>query len=320
MLAVAVTSPLDAPKAALKVMPALVLIVLGAVFAVLNHNFYSAENIQNIVLASSVLLTIASASTFVILLGCIDLSVGAIASMSGMVAALLVPDLGTAAVLVSVAIGAAIGLVNGVLHVGLRIPSFLVTLGTMTSLSGAIMLLTNGGPVPILDRNFVNLANGALIPSVPNIGLWAVATYLALVLVDRRSLFGRHILAIGGSERIASLIGIHVGRCKIQAFALSGAAAGLAGALLAARLQTAAVAMGDGLNLQAIATIIIGGTFITGGTGSVARTLVGVLVIVVLANGLDLMGVHPYLQTVIKSLVVLVAVIVMNDRRVSILK
>lgn len=93
MLAVAVTSSLDAPKAALKVMPALVLIVLGAVFAVLNHNFYSAENIQNIVLASSVLLTIASASTFVILLGCIDLSVGAIASMSGMVAALLVPDL-----------------------------------------------------------------------------------------------------------------------------------------------------------------------------------------------------------------------------------
>ena len=235
-----------------------------------------------------------------ILLGCIDLSVGAVASMSGMVAALLYRyrnrggpgERGH---------GLAIGLVNGVIHVGLRIPSFLVTLGTITSLSGAIMLLTNRGPVQILDRNFINLANGTLIPSIPNIGLCALAVYLIFVIVDRRTLFGRHVLAIGGSERIASLIGIHVGRCKIEAFALSGAAAGLAGALLAARLETAAVAMGDGLNLQAIATIIIGGTFITGGTGSVARTLVGVLVIVVLANGLDLMAVHPYLQTVIKS-------------------
>jgi ribose transport system permease protein len=319
-MSTAATTSAFAPQTAIKVMPPLVLIALAAVFSALNRNFYSGENIQNIVLASSVLLTIASASTFVILLGCIDLSVGAVASMSGMVAALLVPDIGVAAVLVSVAVGLAIGLLNGVIHVGLRIPSFLVTLGTMTSLSGAIMLLTNGGPVPILDRHFINLANGTLIPSVPNIGLWALTVYLIFVLVDRRTLFGRHVLAIGGSERIASLIGIHVGRCKIQAFALSGAAAGLAGALLSARLETAAVAMGDALNLQTIATIIIGGTFITGGTGSVARTLVGVLVIVVLANGLDLMAVHPYSQTVIKSLVVLLAVMVMNDRRLSILK
>ena len=122
MSAAATTSPLVAPQTAVKVMPALVLMVLGAVFSTLNHNFYSGGNIQNIVLASSVLLTIASASTFVILLGCIDLSVGAVASMSGMVAALLVPDIGIAAVLVSVAIGLAIGLVNGVIHVGLRIP------------------------------------------------------------------------------------------------------------------------------------------------------------------------------------------------------
>ena len=301
-MSTAATTSAFAPPTAIKVMPPLVLIVLAAVFSALNQNFYSGENIQNIVLASSVLLTIASASTFVILLGCIDLSVGAVASMSGMVAALLVPDIGVAAVLVSVAVGLAIGLLNGVIHVGLRIPSFLVTLGTMTSLSGAIMLLTNGGPVPILDRHFINLANGTLIPSVPNIGLWAIMVYLIFVLVDRRTLFGRHVLAIGGSERIASLIGIHVGRCKIQAFALSGAAAGLGGALLSARLETAAVAMGDALNLQTIATIIIGGTFITGGAGSVARTLVGVLVVVVLANGLDLMAVHPYAQTVIKVL------------------
>jgi ribose/xylose/arabinose/galactoside ABC-type transport system permease subunit len=301
-------------------MPALVLVVLAAAFSGLNRNFYSVGNIQNIVLASSILLTIASASTFVILLGCIDLSVGAVASLSGMAAALLIPDFGPAAIVVSVALGLAIGLVNGTLHVGLRIPSFLVTLGTMTAIGGAIMLLTNGGPVPILDRDFVNFANGTLVPWIPNIGLWALAVYGTFVFVDRRTLFGRHVLAIGGGERIASLIGIHVGRTKIQAFAISGAAAGLAGALLAARLETAAVAMGDGLNLQAIATIVIGGTFITGGVGSVARTLVGVLVVVILANGLDLLAVHPYFQTVIKSLVVLAAVIVMNDRRLRILK
>ena len=308
------------PGGVQRLAPVLFLLVLCLIFALANSNFATFGNLQNLVLASSILLIIASASTFVILLGCIDLSVGAIVSLSGITAALLVPSLGAGAVVVSVAVGLAVGIINGALHVGLRIPSFLVTLGTMTAIGGVALLLNDGRPIPIVHPTFKFLVSGTLIPGVPNIGLWAVAVYLILVLVDRRTLFGRHVMTIGGGERTASLIGIPVGLRKIEAFAISGAAAGFAGALLTARLQTAAIAMGEGLNLQAIATIVIGGTFITGGVGGVARTLTGVLVVVVLSNGLDLLAVHPYVQTVIKGAMVLVAVMAMNDRRLSILK
>ncbi|MFB9261957.1 ABC transporter permease [Bradyrhizobium erythrophlei] len=303
-----------------KFIPVLFLATLCVAFEAANRNFITASNLQNIILASSILLIVASASTFVILLGCVDLSVGAVVSLAGLLTAMAVPVFGTSVLLLATLVGLVVGLINGALHVGLRIPSFLVTLGTMTALGGVALLLNNGAPVPILDKNFVALASGTLFPGIPNIGLWAFACYAALVVVDRRSLFGRHVLAIGGGERVAKLIGIPVARRKIEAFALSGAAAGFAGALLVARLETAAVAMGDGINLQTIATIVIGGTFITGGVGSVARTLTGVLAVVVLANGLDILAVHPYYQTIIKSLMVLIAVVIMSERNVGILK
>src|SRR5665213_2457398 len=178
------------PWTAQRLAPVLFLLVLGLAFALANSNFATFANLQNIVLASSILLIIASGSTFVILLGCIDLSVGAIVSLTGIATALLVPSLGVWAVVVSVAVGLAVGVVNGALHVGLRIPSFLVTLGTMTAIGGVSLLLNDGRPIPIVHPTFKFLVGGTLVPGVPNIGLWAAAVYLVLILVDQRSLFG----------------------------------------------------------------------------------------------------------------------------------
>jgi ribose transport system permease protein len=300
--------------------PALFLIVLYIAFSVLSREFATAANLQNIVLYAALLLMVASSSAFVVLLGCIDLSVGAVATAAGVATALLVPQLGVAAALIGVAVGAALGAMNGFIHIGLRIPSFLGTLGMMTSLEGIALMLTHGSSIPVADERFQMLSRGQLIHGVPNLGLCALFIYVALGWVNTRTLFGRHVMAVGGAERTAALLGLRVGRCKVLAFTLSGAVAGLAGALMTARLGTAAVSMGDSLTLQAIAAIVLGGTFITGGVGSVWRVLIGTLVIAIVANGLDLLAVQPYLQTIIKGGMVLVAVMLMNDRRTRLLK
>ncbi|MFM0133059.1 ABC transporter permease [Paraburkholderia sediminicola] len=300
--------------------PAIVLIALYAAFSVMSREFASIANLRNIVLYSALLLTVASSSALVILLGCIDLSVGAIATVAGIVTAMLVPQLGVAAALAGVLAGATVGSVNGIVHVGLRIPSFLVSLGMMTSLSGVALMLTNGAPIPVADEHFQQLARGQLIRGVPNLGLCALFVYFILGWVNTWTLFGRHVMAVGDNERVAALLGLRVGRCKILAFTLSGAVAGFAGALMTARLGTAAVSMGNSLTLQVIAAVVLGGTFITGGVGSVWRVFSGTLIISIVANGLDLLAVQPYLQTIIKGAIVLAAVILMNDRRAGLLK
>jgi ribose/xylose/arabinose/galactoside ABC-type transport system permease subunit len=286
----------------------------------MSSDFRTVGNVQTIILYSALLLMVASSSAFVILLGCIDLSVGAVATVSGIVAAMLVPQLGIAATIAAVLVGALLGALNGVVHVGLRIPSFLGTLGMMTSLGGVALMLTNGSSIPVADHSFQQLARGQLIYGVPNLGLWAIAVFLVLAWVNTRTLFGRHVMAVGGGERTSALLGLAVGRCKVLAFILSGGVAGFAGALMTARLGTAAVSMGESLTLQAIAAVVLGGTFITGGVGSVWRVFIGTLIISIVANGLDLLAVEPYLQTIIKGAMVLIAVILMNDRRARVLK
>src|SRR5258705_1058523 len=160
--------------------PALVLIVLYVAFSMLSREFATAANLQNIVLYAALLLMVASASAFVILLGCIDLSVGAVATAAGVATGLSVPQLGVAAALVGVVVGSALGAMNGFIHVGLRIPSFLGTLGMMTSLEGVALMLTHGSSIPAADEQFQMLSRGQLIHGVPNLGLCALLIYVVL--------------------------------------------------------------------------------------------------------------------------------------------
>ena len=292
--------------------PLLVLVALGLVFALINPVFASAENARNILYLASILLVASCGATFVILMGSIDLSVGAAATVAGVVAALTVPSLGYGALLLAAVVGLAVGVINGLLFVYLRIPSILVTLGTATSLAGVILFLSGGGSVPIRDSAYIAMTQWEFIPFVPFIVVFAIAVYGVCVLIGERTRFGRMTLAIGGDEQTVALVGVPVALVKIQAFALSGALCGLAGALLASRLGTATGTMGDFLMLETITAVVVGGTAITGGVGGVARTLLGVMVVAMLSNGMSIVAVHPYLQTIIKGCVILLAVVAMN--------
>ena len=292
--------------------PLLVLVALGVVFASINPVFASAENARNILFLASVLLVASCGATFVILMGSIDLSVGASATLAGVVAALTVPSFGYAALLIATLVGLAVGLVNGLLFVFLRIPSILVTLGTATSLVGVTLYLCDGGSVPIRDAAYIAMTQTEIIPYVPLIVFFAVAVYASSVVIGEHTRFGRMTLAIGGDEQTTALVGVRVNLVKIQAFAMSGALGGLAGALLASRLGTGTGTMGDFLMLETITAVVVGGTAITGGVGGVARTLLGVLVVAMLSNGMNIIAVHPYLQTIIKGCVILLAVAAMK--------
>lgn len=292
--------------------PLLVIVLLGVVFAVLNPVFATPENVRNILFLAAILLVASCGATFVILMGSIDLSVGAVATLSGVVAALLVPNLGFLAIVVATFVGLAVGVVNGLLFVYLRIPSILVTLGTATSLTGVILFLSDGGSIPIRDASYIAITQSEFVAYIPTIVVFALLVYVFCVLIGERTRFGRMALAIGGDEQTAKLVGVSVDYVKIQAFALSGALCGLCGALLASRLGTATGTMGDFLMLETITAVVVGGTAITGGVGGVARTLLGVLVVAMLSNGMNIIALHPYLQTIIKGCVILVAVIAMN--------
>ena len=269
--------------------PLLVLVALGLVFALINPVFASAENARNILYLASILLVASCGATFVILMGSIDLSVGAAATVAGVVAALTVPSLGYGALLLAAVVGLAVGVINGLLFVYLRIPSILVTLGTATSLAGVILFLSGGGSVPIRDSAYIAMTQWEFIPFVPFIVVFAIAVYGVCVLIGERTRFGRMTLAIGGDEQTVALVGVPVALVKIQAFALSGALCGLAGALLASRLGTATGTMGDFLMLETITAVVVGGTAITGGVGGVARTLLGVMVVAMLSYTDDLL-------------------------------
>lgn len=297
-----------------KFAPAVLLPLLIAGFAIAQPAYLSAGNINAILLSAGILLIAAIGSTFVILMGSIDLSVGAVATLSGIIVSVVEPQLGLFSIFVGVAVGLAAGLLNGLIYVYLRIPSILVTLGTGTSIAGIVLYISDGSSIPIRDDAFLALTQGSLLPMIPNGAIIAAVVYALMVYVGERTPLGRMTLAIGSDEHTAALVGVRVNRIKVHAFALAGALSGLAGALLASRLGTGTPTMGDYMMLEAVTAVVVGGTSITGGAGAVRLTVLGVLLTTFLANGMNIVAVHPYLQTVIKGAVILLAVFFMSKR------
>jgi ribose/xylose/arabinose/galactoside ABC-type transport system permease subunit len=253
-------------------------------------------------------------------MGSIDLSVGAIVLLVGAITvnAINALGLGVEALAVGILIGALLGTVNGVIFAYGKIPSFVVTLGSLSIFTGAAWELLQGRAIRYDSADFENLAIGQLIPFVQNIGLFAIGAWLVMVFVCFKTRFGRYMFIIGGGEAVARTTGIPVRRYKVMAFALSGMMAGLAGALAVARLGTAGPTLGQDLLLNSLAAIVVGGTSLSGGVGGVHRTLIGVLIIALLDNGLNLMGVNQYSQMMVKGAVVIAAVLVGQDRSKSV--
>jgi len=286
------------------------LVALIVLFTVLEPNFLASGNLRSIAFSLSVTLVAACGAALIILMGSIDLSVGAVASMSGMVAAVLSPDLGYAVFLVGPVVGLLCGAVNGVLYVWLKIPSILMTLGMATTLSGLVLYISDGQSIPILDDRLVAVTHAGPFNATPIIIVYSLAVFFAAVLLHEKTRFGRILFAMGRDEATVRLLGAPIDKVKIAAFAFSGLFAGIAGTLLMSRLGTGAATMGNYLMLETITAVVIGGTAITGGSGAVRLTILGAAIIAVLSNGMNVITLHPYIQTVVKGLAILLAVYV----------
>ncbi len=298
-------------------LPIAVVIMLIVFFSLLTDAFFSLRNMTGILGQASTLLLACLGASFVILMGSIDLSVGAIVLLVGAITvkALNAFGLGIEAVGVSLLVGAALGLGNGLIYAWGRIPSFVVTLGTLSIFTGTAWQILEGRALRFASTDFENLAIGQSIPYVPNIALFALGAWVLASLVGQMTRFGRYMYVIGGGEAVARTAGIPITRYKIYAFVCSGLMAGLAGALAVARLGAAGPTLGQDLLLNTLAAIVVGGTSLSGGIGGVHRTLIGVAIIALLDNGLNLMGVNQYTQMVVKGAVVVVAVLIGQDRR-----
>lgn len=289
----------------------LALLCLG--FALTSDRFLTVNNGIIILQQSAVLLVAAVAMTFVVVSGSIDLSVGSMVALAALGAAAMSDATGAGAVLPAILIGVACGLVNGVLFSYGKIPSFIVTLGTMVIFRGLVLLYTKGAPVSIVDRDFLLFYTGRTL-GLPNAVLIAILATVVAAVIFNHTVFGREVRAVGGGERVALLSGIRVNRVKLGVFVLCGALCGLAGLLQAARTMAATAQLAQGLELDVIAAVVVGGTPLTGGVGRIRGTVLGVLIIAILSNGMNMTGVDPYLQNILKGLVLIAAVFLTIDR------
>ncbi len=294
-----------------KALPLLMVFALAIFFSLTTDAFATVRNFSAIAGQASALLIACIGLTFVILMGCIDLSVGAVVLLVAAITVTLMNSWGLifAGLPLALLIGAALGALNGAVYTLGRVPSFVVTLGTLSIFSGLALTILQGRAVAYQAIEFETVAIGQLIPHVPNIALWALLAWLLSVFVAHRTRFGRYSYLIGGGERVAHTAGIPVRRFKIYAFCASGLFAGLAGILSVARLGAAGPSLGSDLLLNSLAAIVVGGTSLAGGSGGPQRTLVGVLIIALMDNGLNLLGVSEFMQMVIKGAVVIAAVL-----------
>jgi ribose transport system permease protein len=294
---------------------ALALLILLAVFALLSPLFLTAGNIGNILTQIAINVCLAVGMTFVILIGGIDLSVGSVMAFCAVVSATLltidglpVPVAVALSVLVSIAVGMLCGLFNGVVSSAFRIPSFIVTLGMLNIARGAALQWTDARSIYQFPDAFNDFGSASFI-GLPAPFLVALGLVVIGWVVLTRTVFGRLIYAIGNNEEAVRLAGHNVLFYKIAAFTICGATVGVAALLYMARLTVASPIMAIGFELNAIAAVIIGGTSLAGGRGSIIGTLLGAAIIGVLGNGLILIGVGDFVRQMITGGVIILAVV-----------
>jgi len=287
-------------------------VAIFVLFGVLSSDFLTLSNLRDVAVSACINAIIGLGVTFVIITGGIDLSVGSIASLVGIVSANLMVNHGVTPVLglvIGLVAGMLCGLVNGALVTGLKLPPFIATLGTMSVFQGCAYVVTNGNPVYNVPSSFVLMLN-SYVAGFPIAVVLVVVLGAAAWLLLRKTLFGENVIAVGGSQETAWLSGIHVNRVKLGVYALSGALAGVAGLVLVARINAAQPEGGGSYLLTAIAAAVIGGANLMGGEGRIVGTLVGALILGALTNGLVLLNVPSFYEQIVTGAVVIVAVAV----------
>lgn len=298
-------------------LPLIGLIVVSVMMGFASDNFFSVNNIMNVLRQVSIVGILAVGMSFVILTGGIDLSVGAVMALVGTISAGLMVNSGlppALALMIGLVLGLGIGLANGALVAWGRMPSIIVTLATMGMARGLALIYSGGYPISGLPSwvSWFGVGRVGIVP-VPVI-IMVVIYALAWVLLQRTA-FGRHVYAIGGNETAAQLSGVKTRRVKLLVFGISGLTSALAAVILTGRLMSGQPNAGVGFELDAIAAVVLGGTAITGGRGLILGTLIGAVLLGILNNGLNLMGINPYLQDVIKGAIILLAIYIGREWR-----
>lgn len=290
-----------------------------------SNYFLSNENMLIVLRQISINGILAIGMTFVIITAGVDLSVGSVLALSGIVAArfattntgLAIGDTAHAVLMpliIALGIGIVCGLLNGTILARYRLQPFIVTMGMLSAARGLALLTTDGNPVSQLNSDFRWLGNGYVLGIPVPVILFVVLFALAWVLLNK-TLFGRYVYAVGGNQKSARTSGISVVKIKVLVYTLCGALAGIAGLILTARTGSAQTNAGAAYELDAIAAVVIGGTSMAGGVGTLVGTLFGILIIGVMNNGLDLLGVQSYYQQIIKGALIVVAVLLDPSRK-----
>lgn len=307
-------------------LPLAVLVLLALAITAANPSFGTTGNLVRVLNAAAIPMVLACGMTFIILMGSIDLSVEGVMAVAAVVLSLLVtsalnPDgIGLAAVPLGILLGGLLGFVNGLIHVRLRIPSLMASLGIGFAGIGIATLLLGGLNVRISDP----LVRAFAIERVLGLpmAVWiAIAAVLLALLVQERTRIGRWTYVLGGGEDIARLSGVPTGKVRILVFTMAGLFYGLGGVLAAAQLGQGQALIGQGRLFTTITAVVVGGTALSGGVGGILNSIVGVLVVTVLANGMVLMGVPPYVQQGVQGILIIAAVALSLDRsRIRIVK
>lgn len=297
-----------------------VLIALMAFFSIFTENFFAWNNVVNIMQATAVNGVLGVAVTFVIISGGIDLAVGTMMTLTAVMAGIVLTNLGMPlpiGILGAMASGAIMGAVSGTAIATLKIPPFIATLGMMQIARGLALVFSGARPIYFNSTpNYALLSPESsislLIPGleIPNGVLIMFAVAIVSSIILNRTLFGRYIFALGSNEEAARLSGVNVDLWKIVTYALSGMICGIAGLLISSRLNSAQPALGLGYELDAIAAVVIGGTSLSGGRGTILGTIIGAFIMSVLTNGLRIMGVQEEWKIVVTGVIIIVAVFV----------
>ena len=298
------------------------LILMITAFGLFADGFFTVGNCRTVLMQISVNACLSVGMTLVILTGGIDLSVGAVLAFSGAIMAgflksgleieglnLYVGVTVLGAVCAGMLVGACLGLFNGLMITRFKVPPFVATLAMLTIARGATKLYTGGEAITGLGDSFAQIGSGRLM-GIPNQALIAALIVGVTALLLRRTRFGRHVYAVGGNEEAAKLSGLNVNRIKLKVYSIAGALSAVGALILTSKLNSATPVAGEGYELDSIAAVVIGGTSLSGGRGSVFGTVLGALIIGVLNSGLVIMGVDPFWQKVIKGFVILLAVVI----------
>ncbi len=288
------------------------LVLLCLVLSIVTPVFLTATNIFNVLRQVSLNLYVACAMTMVIILGGIDLSVGSVIALSGVITGGLISFSGysvSVAVICGLLSGVAIGAVNGLIISLTTIPPFIVTLATMNIARGIAYVYTGGQPIRVMSESF-NFIGAGYVGSLPVPVIYMAIIVFISYLILSRSKMGRHIYAVGGNNQAAQFSGINTRKVKFFVYTLSGLLSGVAGVVLASRMFSGQPTAGQGAEMDAIAAVVLGGTSMSGGVGKIGGTVIGGLIIGILSNGLNLLNINSFWQYIVKGAVILLAVFI----------